>query len=68
MLLKIKNVETVLYAYEKLTLFEIATEDKVFYPANAKIVHEKNVLIQSYEMPNLVAIRHACRNCVTRTL
>jgi sialate O-acetylesterase len=68
MLLKFKNAETGLYAYEELTGFEIAAEDKVFYPAKAKIVNGKNVLVQSDKVPNPVAVRYAWRNWVTGTL
>ena len=43
-ILKFKNAETGLFAYDELEGFEIAGKDKVFYPANAKIVNGKGYL------------------------
>ena len=67
-ILKFKNAETGLYAYDELEGFEIAGEDKVFYPANAKIVKGKNVSVESDKVPNPVAVRYAWRNWVVGTL
>ena len=66
--LKFKNAETGLYSYEKLNGFEIAGEDKVFYPAKAKIVARKDVFVISDDVPNPVAVRYAWRNWVVGTL
>jgi len=66
--LKFKNAETGLYTYDKLEGFEIAGEDKFFYPAYAKIVNRKNVFVKSDEVPNPVAVRYAWRNWVVGTL
>lgn len=67
-ILKFKNAETGLYSYNELEGFEIAGDDKVFYPANAKIVNRKDVLVISDEVPNPVAVRYAWRNWVVGTL
>ena len=66
--LKFKNAETGLYSYDKLEGFEIAGEDKIFYPANAKIVNRKDVFAISDDVPNPVAVRYAWRNWVVGTL
>ena len=68
MVLKFKNAETGLYAYDKLEGFEIAADDKVFYPANAKIVNGSQVFVTSNKVPNPVAVRYAWRNWVLGTL
>tara|TARA_B100000809_G_scaffold204793_1_gene206280 strand:+ start:16163 stop:17620 length:1458 start_codon:yes stop_codon:yes gene_type:complete len=66
--LKFKNAETGLYSYDKLEGFEIAGEDKIFYPANAKIVNRRHVFAISDDVPNPVAVRYAWRNWVVGTL
>lgn len=68
LVLNFKNAETGLYAYDTLEGFEIAGEDKVFYPATAEIVNRRNVLVQSDHVPNPVAVRYAWRNWVNGTL
>jgi sialate O-acetylesterase len=67
-MLKFRNAETGLYAYDKLNGFEIAGEDKVFYPAKAKIVNRKDVFVESNLVPNPVAVRYAWSNWVIGTL
>jgi sialate O-acetylesterase len=67
-ILKFKNAETGLYSYGELEGFEIAADDKVFYPANAKIVNRKEVFVKSDKVSNPVAVRYAWRNWVTGTL
>lgn len=67
-ILNFKNAETGLYAYDTLEGFEIAGEDKVFYPANAEIIKRRKVLVQSDEVPNPVAVRYAWKNWVVGTL
>ncbi len=67
-ILSFKNIETGLYAYGDLKGFEIAGDDKVFYPASAKIVKYKKVLVTSDKVPNPVAVRYAWRNWVVGTL
>ncbi|MCK4920350.1 MAG: sialate O-acetylesterase [Bacteroidales bacterium] len=67
-ILKFKNAETGLYAYNELEGFEIAGKDKVFYPANAKIVNRIEIFVISDEVRNPVAVRYAWRNWVVGTL
>jgi sialate O-acetylesterase len=67
-ILKFKNAETGLYSYNDLEGFEIAGNDKVFYPANAKIVNRKDLLVKSDEVPSPVAVRYAWRNWIVGTL
>ena len=68
MIVKFKNAETGLYAYDELKDFEIAGEDKVFYPAKAKIMNRKDVFVKSDLVPNPVAVRYAWYNWVVGTL
>jgi sialate O-acetylesterase len=67
-LLTFRNAETGLFAYDGLTGFEIAGEDKVFYPATATIVERKNVQVKSDKVSNPVAVRYAWSNWVEGTL
>jgi sialate O-acetylesterase len=67
-ILKFKNAELGLYCFEDLADFEIAGEDKVFYPASAKIVNYKNVFVKSDKVLNPVAVRYAWNNWVMCTL
>jgi len=67
-LLSFKNAETGLFAYDGLSGFEIAGEDKVFYPAAAKIVDRKQVEVHSDQVPSPVAVRYAWDNWVEGTL
>jgi Domain of unknown function (DUF303). len=48
-------------AGDKLTYFEIAGDDKVFYPAEAKI-KDGQVIVQSKKVKTPVAVRFAWRN------
>ena len=67
-LLKFKNVELGLYAFDTLKGFEIAGEDKIFYPAEAKIVDRKMIAVSSSQVQNPVAVRYAWRNFVEASL
>lgn len=67
-ILKFKHAETGVFAYDELTGFEIAGEDKVFYPADAQIINRRNVLVRCDQVPNPVAVRYAWRNWVRGTL
>lgn len=67
-IVKFKNAETGLYAYGGIKGFEIAGEDKVFYPAEAKIVNRKEVYVKSDSVPDPVAVRYAWSNWVAGTL
>lgn len=58
-----------LYSFDRLTGFEIAGNDRVFYPANAEIVSKrKNVFVSSDKVPNPVAVRYGWRNWITASL
>jgi len=67
-LLTFKYAENGLFAFDGLSGFEIAGEDKVFYPAKASIADRKNVLVKSEIVPNPVAVRYAWSNWVEGTL
>ncbi len=62
--LSFKYAETGVFAYDELENFEIAGEDRVFYPAKATIVNHKNVIVNSERVPNPVAVRYAWRSWV----
>ncbi len=67
--LSFEHAERGLYAYGKLTGFEIAGADKVFYPADAQIVFKhKTVFVKSDKVPNPVAVRYAWSNWVVGSL
>jgi sialate O-acetylesterase len=68
LVLKFKNAEDGLYTYDELDGFEIAGEDKVFYPAVAKIINFKKVFVKSDKVPKPVAVRYAWSNWVKGTL
>lgn len=68
LLLKFKNEENGVYAQNELEGFEIAGEDKIFYPAVAKISNRKNVLVSSDKVPAPVAVRYGWNNWVSGTL
>jgi sialate O-acetylesterase len=54
-------------AGDKLTYFEIAGDDKVFYPAEAKIKNGQ-VIVQSKKVKSPVAVRFAWKNTATPNL
>ncbi|SFC34948.1 sialate O-acetylesterase [Flagellimonas taeanensis] len=68
--LNFNNIDdTGLFAYGKLEGFEIAGEDRKFYPAEAKIVgNHKQVFVKSPKVPKPVAVRYAWRNWIIGTL
>ena len=66
--LSFKHAEKGVFAYDGLSGFEIAGEDKVFYPAEAKIVERKKVLVTSEKVPAPVAVRYAWSNWIEGTL
>ncbi len=68
MVLSFKHAESGLFAYEQPEGFEIAGEDRVFYPATASIVDRTNVMVKSDRVTNPVAVRYAWRNWVVGTL
>ncbi len=67
-LLHFKHAEAGLYVKDKLKGFEIAGEDRVFYPAEAKVVQRKMVAVKSQKVPRPIAVRYAWRNWVVGTL
>jgi sialate O-acetylesterase len=68
LLIKFKNEDNGIYSYDELEGFEIAGSDKVFYPATAKIVDRKKVLVSSDKVNNPVAVRYDWNNWVKGTL
>jgi sialate O-acetylesterase len=66
--LKFKHAENGLYAFDGLDGFEIAGNDKVFYPAEAIIDKHKTVYVKSENVPNPVAVRYAWDNWLIGTL
>ena len=67
-LLNFRNAESGLYTFGELSGFEIAGEDKVFYPAKAEITRGRKVLVRSDRVPEPVAVRYGWRNWVVGTL
>lgn len=67
-LLKFKHAESGVFTFDQLTDFEIAGDDKVFYPAEATIKNGKFVFVKSDQVENPVAVRYAWRNWVQGTL
>ena len=67
-LLKFKNAETGVFAYDKLEGFEIAGADKVFYPADASVSGRMDILVKSDKVPEPVAVRYAWSNWIEGTL
>lgn len=68
LLLKFKNAEQGLFTYNTLKEFEIAGEDKIFYPAEATIIDRKHLLVKNSSVQNPVAVRYAWKNWVKGTL
>lgn len=67
--LKFKGADTGLFAYGELEGFEIAGDNKIFYPAEAKFVDgARAVMVSSEKVPNPVAVRYAWRNWIEGTL
>lgn len=68
LILTFKHAEMGLFTHNNLEEFEIAGQDKIFYPAHAKIINRKNVQVSSSKVPNPVAVRYAWNNWVVGTL
>ncbi|MFT6882917.1 MAG: sialate O-acetylesterase [Marinoscillum sp.] len=67
--LTFKNAESGLYAFGDLEGFEMAGEDKVFYPAKANIINNaREVLVSADQVTKPVAVRYAWQNMVVGTL
>ncbi|GAA3615014.1 sialate O-acetylesterase [Flavivirga amylovorans] len=70
LLLKFKYAENGLYAYEseKIEGFEIAGEDKVFYPAKAKIIDRRYIFISNKNVTNPKEGRYGWQNWIKGSL
>lgn len=68
LVLSFAGSENGLYAFDELNGFEVAGDDRVFYPAQAKITGGRNVFIKSEKVSNPVAVRYAWRNWIEGTL
>ena len=66
-MLSFENIETGLF-YAELDGFEIAGEDEIFYPAEAKISEGKYVFVKNENVLNPIAVRYAWKNWVKGTL
>lgn len=64
LLLKFKNAEMGLFAHDTLLGFEIAGNDKIFHPADAKIKDNKFVFVKSEMVTQPIAVRYAWRNWI----
>ncbi len=67
-ILSFKNAELGLYTKDQLSDFMISGSDKIFYPAEAKIIKGKNVYVWSKKVPNPVAVRYGWCNFVIGSL
>ena len=68
MLLSFNHAQSGLYTYDSLSGFEIAGADKIFHPAEATIIHGKNVFVKSNQVLEPVAVRYAWKNWIEGTL
>jgi sialate O-acetylesterase len=67
--LNFNNAETGIYSSETdVSNFEIAGEDKIFYPAKAEIIKHKQVKVSSAEVKLPVAVRYGWSNWFEGTL
>ena len=63
------NAPNGLSSYQKpLDGFEIAGDDRVFYPAQAIINRDRTVSVWNEEVPNPIAVRYAFGDCVEGSL
>ena len=63
LILSFDNAETGIFSPEtELSYFEIAGEDKVFYPAKAEIIAHKQLKVSSLEVKVPVAVRYGWSN------
>jgi hypothetical protein len=63
-----KNVQTGLYAFHKLVVFEIAGAEKVFDFGDTTIVNRKKVVAKRDKVPSSVAVRYVSENWNKGTL
>ncbi|MCF8362660.1 MAG: DUF1961 family protein [Prolixibacteraceae bacterium] len=66
--LEFEHAENGLFAFDALKAFEIAGNDRVFYPAMAKIVNDTMVEVKSTKVTEPLAVRYAWDNWVKGTL
>lgn len=66
--LTFKNTQKGFFVSDTLSRFEIAGEDRVFYPAEAKIQKLHTIVVKSAAVPNPIAVRYAWRNWVEGSL
>lgn len=67
-ILEFNNVNGGLYSKKGLSNFEIAGDDKVFYPAEAQIIEGNKVLVHNNKVTEPKAVRYAWKNWVRGTL
>ncbi|RED50230.1 sialate O-acetylesterase [Seonamhaeicola aphaedonensis] len=67
-ILEFNNVNGGLYNKKGLSDFEIAGDDKVFYPAEAQIIEGNKVLVHNNKVTEPKAVRYAWKNWVRGTL
>jgi sialate O-acetylesterase len=66
--LDFRYAELGLYSFGELKGFLLASSDKIFYPATAKIVGGKRVFVKSDQVKDPVAARYAWRSWVQASL
>ena len=67
-ILSFDEIENGFTSYDKpLISFEIAGPDKVFHPAQA-VISKRNIVVQSEEVKNPVAVRYAFKNAASGNL
>ena len=66
--LSFRNAELGFYAPGELNGFEIASDDKVFYPATASIVGGNRVFVKTEQVKNPVAVRYAWHSWIMGSL
>ena len=67
-IIEFDHAELGLYSPDGLSGFEIAGEDRVFFPAQATILNHRELLVQSDSVPKPVAVRYGWSNYVKGSL
>ena len=68
MLVYFANAEGLNFKGDKITHFELAGEDGVFYPAEATISKDNIIIVQSEKVPRPTMVRYAWGNTATPNL
>ena len=68
MLVYFANAEGLNFKGDKITHFELAGEDGIFYPAEATISKDNLVIVQSEKVPQPTMVRYAWGNTATPNL